>query len=63
MWTLKHHCRIAATLVTLIQQVCVHSEKLSEAFEVKTNVRQGCIPKPLLFIMVIDSLMRETAKK
>ena len=41
----------------------IHNEKLSETFEVKTGVRQGCILSPLIFIMVIVWIMRETVKQ
>ena len=34
-------------------------EGLSEEFEVKVNVRQGSVPSPLLFIIVVEALSRE----
>ena len=56
--------------VTLIQQMyenstcqVIHNEKLSKTSEVKTGVRQGCILSTLMFIMVIDWIMRETVKQ
>ena len=36
---------------------------LSDAFEVKSGVIQGGILSPLLFIMVIDYVMRKVAEK
>ena len=69
IWMLVHHYRIPAKFVTLIQQMhenstcqVIHNGKLSETFEVKTGVRQGCILTPLNFIMVIHWIMRETVK-
>ena len=74
---LMHHYGIPAKFVTLIHQVydfiqqmhdnttcqVIHNGKLSETFEVKTGVRQECILSPLIFIMVIDWIMRETVKQ
>ena len=70
IWMLMHHYGIPAKFVTLIQQMyenstcqVIHNGKLSETSEVKTGVRQGCILSPLIFIMVIDWIMRETVKQ
>ena len=70
IWMLMHHYGIPAKFVTLIQQMyenstcqVIHDGKLSETFEVKTGIRQGCILSPLNFIMVIDWIMRETVKQ
>ena len=39
-------------------QVMVYG-KLTDSFKVKTDVLQGGIPSPLLFILVIDYVMRK----
>lgn len=35
----------------------VHNGKLTEAFDVTTGVRQGCLLSPLIFIVVMDAIM------
>ena len=66
IWMLMHHYGIPANFAILIQQMyenstcqVIHNGKLFETFEVKTDVRQGCIISPLIVIMAIDWIMRE----
>ena len=70
IWMLVHHYGIPAKFVTLIQQMyenstcqVIHHGKLSETFEVKTGVRQECILSPLIFVMVIDWIIRKAVKQ
>ena len=36
----------------------IHREQPTEAFNVRTGVRQGCLLSPFLFLLVIDWIMR-----
>ena len=38
----------------------VHAGQMSDSFEVKTEVRQGCLLAPFLFMLVIDWVMKTT---
>lgn len=38
----------------------IHKGKLTEAFGVTSGVRQGCILSPILFLVVLDKVMRRT---
>jgi len=65
-WPL-HHNGILPVFVNLIQQLydnatCqeIHNRKLTEPFEVKTSVRLCCLILTMIFMMVIDWVMRET---
>ena len=40
----------------------VYGRPLSEKFEVITEVRQGCLLSPFLFLLVIDWIMKTTTK-
>ena len=67
LWKLMRHYGIPEKLVNLVSksyegtscQVC-HEGQLSESFEIKTGVRQGCLLSPFLFNLAIDWVMKET---
>ena len=67
LWKIMRNYGIPEKLVTLTRKmyegtVCkvIHEGQLSESFEVKTGVRQGCLLSPFLFILAVDWLMKET---
>ena len=71
LWKLLRHYGVPTKIVTIIRNsyeglTCkvVHGGQLSEAFQVRTGVRQGCLLSPFLFLMAIDWIMKtSTAQK
>jgi hypothetical protein len=37
----------------------LHEGKLTENFIINTGVRQGCILSPIIFLLVLDRIMRK----
>ena len=67
MWKLLRHYGVPKKIISLIRctfqdMSCrtAHAGQLSESFEVKTGVRQGCLLSPFLFLLVIDWIMKTT---
>ena len=66
MWKLLRHCGVPVKIISLIRctfqnmSIIAHAGQLSESFEVKTGVRQGCWLSPFLFLLVIDWIMKTT---
>ena len=66
IWQLMGHYGVPPKFIKLIQELyeaascqVIHNGKLSEPFEMNTGVRQGCLLSPMIFIMVVDWIMRE----
>ena len=66
IWQLMGHYEVPPKFIKLIQKLyeasycqVIHNGKLSESFEMNTGVRQGRLLSPMIFIMVVDWIMRE----
>ena len=64
------HYGVPPKFIKLIQELyeasscqVIHNGKLSETFEMNTGVRQGCLLSPMIFIMVVDWIMREVVSQ
>ncbi|CAH8619556.1 unnamed protein product, partial [Heterobilharzia americana] len=67
IWKLLHYYGVPQTFICLIQQLyedatcqVIHNGKLSDAFEVKARVKQGCLLSPMIFLTVVDWIMQQT---
>ncbi|KAK7090431.1 hypothetical protein V1264_010229 [Littorina saxatilis] len=67
LWKLLRHYGIPAKIANLIRNSyhgmscrVIHGGQLTDRFQVRTGVRQGCLLSPFLFILVIDWLMKES---
>ncbi|MCG8432127.1 MAG: reverse transcriptase family protein, partial [Candidatus Omnitrophica bacterium] len=67
LWKILRTYGVPSKIVQLIRKFYDHFEcsiileqTLTEWFEVKSGVRQGCILSPILFLVVIDWVMRQT---
>lgn len=64
LWAIMRHYGIPDKIVRIVKSTydgatcrVVHEGQLSEAFEVVTGGRQGCLLTPFLFLLVIDWIM------
>ena len=69
LWKLLRHYGIPPKLTDLIKNTyhnmrcrIIHDGKLTEAFEIESGVRQGCLLSPFLFLLVIDWVMKNTTE-
>ena len=69
LWKLLQHYGIPVKSITLIRntydgRTCnvTHAGRLTESFQVKTGVRQGCLLSPFMFLVAIDWIMKTTTK-
>ncbi|XP_056006623.1 uncharacterized protein LOC125660227 [Ostrea edulis] len=65
LWNLLRHYKVPGKIVNTIKNSnegmtrrVVHGGQLTEAFEVKTGVCQGCLLFPFLFLLAIDWIMK-----
>src|ERR1700729_2861994 len=67
LWKLLRHYGVPEKITNLIRKMyesmsgrVIHEGQLTEPFEIKTGVRQGCLLSPFLFLLAIDWTMRAT---
>ena len=69
LWKILRHYGIPSELVDLIRAMyagsccsVIDNGKMSDWFDVKTGVRQGCVMSGFLFIMAVDWVMTNTVR-
>ena len=69
LWKILRHYGIPEKFIAIIQQLyynsqirVIHNGELTPSFSVKTGVRQSCILSPMLFLLVIDWIMKTTTE-
>ena len=69
LWKLLRHYSIPEKTITLIrntygEMTCkvTHAGRLTDSFQLKTGVRQGCLLSPFMFLVAIDWIMKTTTK-
>ncbi|XP_076443967.1 uncharacterized protein LOC143282252 [Babylonia areolata] len=67
IWKLMQHYGFPQKYIAIIQQLykdatcqVIHEGKLTDPFQVRTGVRQGCLLSPTIFLMVVDWIMRQS---
>ena len=67
IWKLLQYYGIPNTYIDLIKQLykdatcqVIHNGKLTEPFNIQTGVRQGCMLSPMIFLIVVDWILRQT---
>ncbi|CAH8505513.1 unnamed protein product [Schistosoma curassoni] len=70
LWKLLRHYDVPQKIVNIMQNSygglhckIVHGGQLTKSFEVKTDVRQGCLLSPFLFLLVIDWIMKTSTSE
>ncbi|VDP51154.1 unnamed protein product [Schistosoma curassoni] len=70
LWKLFRHCGVPEKIVNIIrnsydglQCKVVHGGQLTDAFQVRTGVRQDCLLSPFLFLLVFDWIMKTSTSE
>ena len=65
LWKLLRHCGIPEKIPNIIRNSYegmtwgfVHGRQLTDAFEVKPEVRQGCLLSPVMFLLTMDGVVK-----
>src|ERR1700753_1258489 len=65
LWKILRYYGLSIKIVNIIRSLytntrcrVIHNSDLTESFEVKTGIRQGCLLSPLFFSLVIDWVMK-----
>ncbi|VDP51811.1 unnamed protein product [Schistosoma curassoni] len=60
LWERRRHYRVPEKIVDIIRNLCdglqcevVHGGQLTDAFQLGTGVKQGCLLSPFLFLLVV----------
>ena len=60
VWRLMYHYGFPPKFYEDATCQVIHDGKLTEPFSVQTDVRQGCLLSPTIFLMVVDWVMRQS---
>ena len=67
IWKLMSHYGIPSKFINITKRLyedpccqVIHKGKLTSPFAVNTGVRQGCMLSPMIFLIVIDWIMKKT---
>ncbi|CAH8624379.1 unnamed protein product [Schistosoma haematobium] len=70
LWKLLRHYGVPEKIVNIVrnsydglQCKVVHGGQLTDAFQVRTGVRQGCLLSPFLFLLVVDWIMKTSTSE
>ena len=70
LWKLLRHYGVPQKIVDIIRKSyegmscrVVHGHQVTDSFQVKTGVRQGCLLSPFLFLLAIDWVMKTSTQQ
>ena len=65
LWKLLRHFGVPEKITKIIKNTyegltcrVIHKNQLTDAFDIRTGVRQGCLLSPFLFLLAIDWIMK-----
>ena len=70
LWRLLRHYGVPQKITDIIRNMyegincrVIHGQQVTDAFQVKTGVRQGCLLSPFLFLLAIDWVMKTSTQQ